>query len=82
MIRTTFSKLLHLTGDQAYFIYWLVKYNCRVSIPSIKAIDQNLEILVTDEGDFLAYRYDCPIEMAGLALGDGKWHIYHPKRLS
>jgi len=71
-----------LTGDQAYFVYWLVVYDCQVSISSIEAIDQNLEIIVNDEGDLMAYRYDYPIEMCGMVIGDGEWHLYNPEGLS
>lgn len=76
------SNLKHITGDQAYLIYWLVIYDCKVSISSVEAIDQNLEIIVNVEGDLLAYRYDYPIEIMGMVSGDRKWHICNPESLS
>jgi len=76
------SNLKHITGDQAYLIYWLVIYDCKVSISSVEAIDQNLEIIVNVEGDLLAYRYDYPIEIMGLMAGNGKWHLYDTDSLS
>jgi hypothetical protein len=77
-----FPPIHHLTGDQAYLVYWLVVYDCQVRISSIEAIDQNLEIIVNDEGDLLAYRYDHPIEMSGMVVGDGEWHVYNSEGLS
>lgn len=76
------QNICYLTGDQAYLIYWIVIYDCQVKISSIKAIDQNLEIIVNDEGDLLSYRYDYPIDMDGMVTGDGDWHINNPKGLS
>ena len=80
MINT--ANLKHITGDQAYLIYWLVVYDCKVSISSVEAIDQNLEIIVNAEGDLLAYRYDYPIEIMCLMSDNSKWHIYNPESLS
>jgi hypothetical protein len=77
-----FQRIHHLTGDQAYLVYWLIVYDCQVSISSIEAIDQNLEIIVNDEGDLLAYQYDHPIEMSGMVIGDGEWHLYNSEGLS
>jgi hypothetical protein len=79
MVNTT--NLKHITGDQAYLIYWLVVYDCKVSISSVEAIDRNLEIIVNVEGDLLAYRYDYPIEIMGLMAGNGKWHIYNQESI-
>jgi hypothetical protein len=78
----TKQNIHNLTGAQAYLVYWLVVYDCQVSISSIEAIDQNLEIIVNDEGDLLAYRYDYPIEFSGMTLGEGEWHFNNPKGLS
>ena len=80
MINT--ANLKHITGDQAYLIYWLLIYDCRVGISSIEAIDQNLEIIINTEGDLLAYRYDYPIEIMGMMSGDRKWHLLNPESLS
>lgn len=75
----THQNINHLTGDKAYLIYWLVIYDCQVSLSSIKAIDQNLEIIVNNAGDLLAYRYDYPIEMSGMVSDDGEWHACNPE---
>lgn len=78
----TKSNLLHITGYQAYLIYWLVVYDCMVSISSLEAIDQNLEIIINTEGVLLAYRYDHPIEIMKIVSGDGRWHLYNADSLS
>jgi len=78
----TSSNLKHITGDQAYLIYWLVIYDCKVSISSVEAIDQNLDIIINAVGDLIAYRYDYPIEIKGLMSGDSKWHLHNPESLS
>jgi hypothetical protein len=80
MINT--ANLKHITGDQAYLIYWLVVYDCKVRISSVEAIDQNLEIIINSEGDLLAYRYDYPIEIMGMTADGSKWHLYNQESLS
>lgn len=70
---STTTNLKHITGDRAYLIYWLVVYDCKVSISSVEAIDQNLEIIINAEGDLLAYRYDYTKEIMGIVAGDRKW---------
>ena len=76
------STLIHLTGYQAYLIYWLVVYDCKVYISSVEAIDQNLEIIINIEGDLLEYRYDYPIEIMGMINLDRKWQLHNPESLS
>jgi hypothetical protein len=81
-MNNNFFDLKHITGDQAYLIYWLVVYDCQIRISSVEAIDHNLEIIVNAEGDLLAYRYDYPLEIMGLVFGDGNWHIVNQQSLS
>ena len=78
----TKSNLLHLTGYQAYLIYWLVVYDCMVSISSLEAIDQYLEIIINTECVLLAYRYDHPEEIKSMVSGVGRWHLYNADSLS
>ena len=78
----TKSNLLHLTGYQAYLIYWLVVYDCKVSISSLEAVDQNLEIIINTQGVLLAYRHNHPVEIMEMVSGDGKWHLYNADSLS
>jgi len=73
------SNIHHFTGTKAYFIYWIAVYDCFVSISTIMAIDMNLEIIVNDDGDLLAYRYDYPETMAGMVKNEGQWQIHNPK---
>jgi hypothetical protein len=78
----TKSNLLHLAGYQAYLIYWLVVYDCKVSISSLEAVDQNLEIIINTQGVLLAYRHNHPVEIMEMVSGDGKWHLYNADSLS
>ena len=63
----------HLTGSQAYLIRWLDYYDCRIKISSIMALERNLEVIVTNEGVVVAYRYDSPEDMKGMIQDDGVW---------
>jgi hypothetical protein len=53
-----------------------------VSISSVEAIEQNLEISINTEGDLLACRYDYPVEIMGMISFDRKWHIHNLESLS
>ena len=37
------------------------------------AVEENLEALVRDDGEVLAWRYDHPEEMKHLVRDDGRW---------
>lgn len=61
-----------LTGEQAYFVLYV--YNdFRISLETLMAIDQNLEIIIDDQGLVYAYRYDHPLNMRDMVLNDGVW---------
>jgi len=65
----------HITGSQAYLIRWVDFYDCRLRISSIMALERNLEVIVTNEGEVVAYRYDPPEDMKVLLKGEGEWLI-------
>jgi predicted adenine nucleotide alpha hydrolase (AANH) superfamily ATPase len=68
-------KIKHFKGDQAYILRWIMCYDCRIRISSLKAHEKNLEVFVTEKGDMLAWRYDHPEEIKRLIKDDGKWEI-------
>jgi hypothetical protein len=72
-MKTTIQNLHHLTGEPAYLIYWRMVYDCKPKLSTVMAIDQNLEIIVNDEGDLLALKYDYPDNMKGMVIGEGQW---------
>ena len=81
-MKTTVQTLHHLQGEQAYQIYWQQFYQCRPRLSSVMAIDLNLEIIVDDAGELLAYRYDHPDDMQGLVLNEGQWRYNHEADLT
>ena len=66
----------HLTGYQAYLIYWMQFYDFQVRLEAVMAIDLNLEVIVDDEGDLLAFRYEYPEDMAWMVKNDRQWQYY------
>jgi len=74
--------LHHLTGDHAYLIYWQQVYHCKPRLSSIMAIDLNLEIVIDEEQNLLAFRYDLPDEMQCLVSNRGKWQYINDNKLS
>ena len=77
----TSSNSIMLSGLPAYLIYWQKFYECKVSLSTVMVLDTNLEIIVDDAGKLLAYRHDCPLELAGMLNGVGEWHVFglrHP----
>lgn len=65
-----------LTGEQAYLIFWIAKYDCQVKLSTVTALHDNLEVIMNDEGELLAYRYDDPDELKGLVKGTGEWQYF------
>jgi hypothetical protein len=72
-MKTTFQSTTHLTGDQAYLVFWICVYDLQVRLSTVIALHENLEVIVSDEGDLLAYRYDNPSDLKDLVKGDGEW---------
>ena len=48
-------------------------YDCRIRISSINAIEENLEALVRDDREVLAWRYDHPQNMKDMVRNFGRW---------
>lgn len=76
------KQLIHLTGKQAYLLYWEQVYKCRPRLSSIKAIDLNLEIITDLDFSILAYRHDLPDDMMWMLLNAGHWQIFGRENLS
>jgi hypothetical protein len=65
-----------LSGEPAYIMYWLKFYEYKVTLSTVMALDTNLEIIVDDTGELLAYRHDCPGELSGMVKSDGEWSYW------
>jgi len=61
-----------LTGRQAYLI-WHIYNDCQIKINTLEDFDRNLELIVSEEGVILAFRFDHPSEFEGLVKDDGRW---------
>ena len=67
-------KFQYLTGDPAYLAWYL--YNgFQSDLEIMIVLDQHLEIIISDDGDVLAYRYDHPPDMRHLVKDDGIWRF-------
>jgi hypothetical protein len=69
-----------LTGMQAYLL-WHIYNDCQPKIETIMAIEQNLELIISTNGDVLAYRYDHPREIIPLVRDDGCWRFTDESQL-
>ena len=75
-MKTKHKALHHLTGYQAYLIYWMQFYECLVRLEAVMAIDLNLEVIVDDERKLLFFRYEYPEDMAWMVKNDRQWQYY------
>lgn len=82
IMNTDSKQLIHLTGKQAYLLYWEQVYECRPRLSSIKLIDLNLEIIIDHDFRILAYRHDLPDDMMWMVLNAGHWQIFGRENLS
>ena len=78
-MKTTYSGLRHLQGIEAYKMYWEQFYQCRPRLSSIRAIDENLEIIIDSNGLLLAYRHDPPEDMKWMVVNAGRWQLHDEK---
>lgn len=69
MKQITFERI---RGEAAYLI-WYIYNDCRVKLETLMAIDRNLELIITNHNDVLAYRYDHPRDMTHMVKNDSKW---------
>jgi len=67
------SKFKHVQGEDAYLMYWLQVYHCKANPTLMMEIHKNLELIVDDAGEILAYRSDLPDDMKWMVLNDGTW---------
>ena len=52
---------------------WHIYNDLRPRIVAIMAINRNLELIMNDEYEVLAYRYDLMLDMTFMVVDDGKW---------
>jgi hypothetical protein len=63
-------------------IYWQSVYKFKPRLSEIKLTDLNLEIIVTDRGDLLAYRHDGPSDMNINVKNEGGWNLFNEESLN
>jgi hypothetical protein len=72
-----------LLREEAAYLIWYIFNDCHIRIETIMAIEKNLELVVSNDGIVMAYRYDHPSDMVNLVLNDGKWNLTnHGRALS
>lgn len=73
-MNTKMLSFTHLTGEKAHFILWLTIYSCQIELSAIPSMHQNLEVILSDEGILLAYKYDHPTDEMRMVTKIGQWH--------
>jgi len=81
-MKTKKSELQHITGEQAYRLYWQQVYECRPRLSTVMAIDTNLEIIVDFDLKILAYRHELPEDMFGMTSNEGLWRLFGEAAMS
>lgn len=76
------SDLVHLTGDVAYMIYWESVYKFSARLSEVKSKDTNLEIIVTNQGDLLAYHHDGISDIKDESGNTGGWNLFNDENLT
>ena len=82
IMKTKNKNIHHLTGYQAYLIYWMQVYECQVKLETVMAIDLNLEVIVDAEGELLSFRYEYPEDMAWMVKNDRQWQYFEKHSLN
>lgn len=74
------TKFEIIRDERAYLIYW-VDNGCSVKLDTYYAIYKNLEIIISDSNELLAYRYDHPHDMVNMIGDDGCWRYTDESQL-
>lgn len=69
----------HITGSLAYFIYWSIEFGGLISMTFLRSQCINLEIILSEDDDVLAYRYDKPDVSKVLIVNEGQWVKHDPE---
>ena len=76
------KELIQISGESAYKLYWMQAYKCKPRLSTIKAIDLNLDIIVDENHQLLAFRHDLPEDMKAMILNVGHWKIWNEEKIS
>ena len=71
MKTTTFN---YVIGEQAYAI-WYVYNDFEIDMGILTTVEQNLELIMSSEGDVYAYRSNLPLKIGRLFKRSGAWEF-------
>lgn len=74
-MRTNFESCKYVTGDQAYLIFWISVYDMQIRLSTVIALHENLEVILSDAGDLLGYRFDSPRDLKCFMKDEGEWQF-------
>ena len=72
----------HIRGEQAYLILWDRTFNQMISIRSVKQLYKNLELIMFDNKQIIAFRYKYSKRLKEFISTSGEWQEYDESAFS
>ena len=76
------TDFIHIKGEQAYQILWDKTFNQLRSIGSLRRLYENLELIMFENKQIVAFRYDYPESLKEFISTDGEWKEYNESSFS
>ena len=72
----------HIKGEMAYQILCDKTFNNFISIRSLKRLYENLELIMFEKSNIVAFRYDYPESLKEFISTAGEWKEYDERSFS
>ena len=74
-MKNTTSKFKYYYGKKAILASWIGYYDFRIKLDTISSLEKNLEIIVDQDSEIVARRYDHPPDIKSYVENDGEWQL-------
>ena len=74
-MKNSSPKFRYYNGKKAVIANWIIYYDCKVKFDQILRQEKNIEIIMNQNTEVVAKRYDSPTNIKGLKVNDGKWQL-------
>ena len=74
-MKNSSPKFQYYNGRKALIANWIIYYDCKVIFDSILRLEKNIEIIMNQDTEVVAKRYDSPDNIKSLEENYGEWQL-------
>ena len=75
LMKNSSPKFQYYSGKKAIIANWIIYYDCKVKFDQILKLEKNIEIIMNQDNEVVAKRYDSPDNIKSLKENDGEWKL-------